>query len=342
MTSDSKSGTTSDRTSEALANAPVDALKSIYRRAVKIREAERSLQSLFADGLVPGFLHLTIGQEAVASAVSEWLGDGDTVSSNHRGHGHTLAKGVDLTGFFAEVLGRASGICGGRGGSMHVADLRLGMLGANGIVAAGLPITTGSALALKLRGRGEIAVVYFGDGALAEGLVHECLNIAKLWSLPVLFVCENNGWSEFSPTARQLAVRLQDLASAFGIAYLQVDGNDMLAMHDAAGQAIARMRQEGIPHILECATTRVRGHFEGDKQDYRPEGEAGEMSARDPIVIGRARLADLGVDADWIAAADAEAAAENARALQAALAAPTPDVASLLFDVYTPKGGPHG
>ncbi|MBH1974127.1 MAG: thiamine pyrophosphate-dependent dehydrogenase E1 component subunit alpha [Rhodobacteraceae bacterium] len=323
-------------------NAPIAALQSIYRRAVKIREAERSLQTLFADGLVPGFLHLSIGQEAVASAVSEWLGAGDTVSSNHRGHGHTLAKGVDLKGFFAEILGRASGICGGRGGSMHVADLGLGMLGANGIVAAGLPITTGSALALKLRGRGEIAVVYFGDGALAEGLVHECLNIAKLWSLPVLFVCENNGWSEFSPTARQLAVRLQDLAAAFGIAYDQADGNDMLAMHDAAGRAISRMRQEGTPHILECATTRVRGHYEGDKQDYRPEGEADAMAARDPLVIGRAQLAALGVDADWIAAADAEALAENAHALQAALAASLPDVSSLLNDVYTPEGTSHG
>lgn len=323
-------------------NAPTEAVKAIYRRAVVIREAEKALQQLFVDGRVPGFLHLSIGQEAIASAVSQFLTQGDTVSSNHRGHGHTLAKGVDLAGFFAEILGRATGICGGRGGSMHVADLGLGMLGANGIVGAGLPITTGSALALKARGKSEIAVVYFGDGALAEGLVHECLNIASLWSLPVLFCCENNGWSEFSPTERQLAFRLKDLAGTFGIAYAEADGNDMLAMHDAARDAIARMRRDCVPFILECRTTRVRGHYEGDKQDYRPEGEAEEMSARDPLAIGRRLLAGFGVAPDWIAATEAEVRAANAAALEAALAAPHPDVASLLDDVYTPTEARHG
>lgn len=320
-------------------NAPVASLKAIYRRALTIREAEQALQKLFADGRIPGFLHLSIGQEAVASAVSQWLGPDDTVSSNHRGHGHTLAKGVDLTGFFAEVLGRASGICGGRGGSMHVADLRLGMLGANGIVGAGLPITTGSALALKRRGKGEVAVVYFGDGALAEGLVHECMNIAALWELPVLFCCENNGWSEFSPTERQLSLKLSDLAAAYGIAYRQADGNDMLAMHTAAGEVIGAMRRDCRPAVLECRTTRVRGHYEGDKQDYRPEGEAADMAARDPLAIGRRQLADLGVPEDWVNAAEAEAQAANAAALEAALAAPLPEPASLLEDVYTAEAG---
>lgn len=323
-------------------NAPVEALKNIYRRAVVIREAEKTLQQVFVDGRVPGFLHLTIGQEAVASAVSEFLTPGDTVSSNHRGHGHTLAKGVDLTSFFAEILGRATGLCGGRGGSMHVADLNLGMLGANGIVGAGLPITTGSALALKLRGKGEISVVYFGDGAVAEGLMHECLNIAKLWSLPVLFCCENNGWSEFSPTERQLAVKLSDLAGAFGIDYREADGNDIADMHDAVSEVIGRMRRECIPYVLECHTTRVRGHFEGDKQDYRPEGQVDELSARDPLTIGRQRLADFGVTADWIETTDAEVKAANDAALETALSAPLPDPANLLVDVYTPKDTRHG
>lgn len=326
---------------KAAANNPAEALKSIYRRALIIREAEKALQQLFVDGKVPGFLHLSIGQEAVAAAVSEFLTSGDTVSSNHRGHGHTLAKGVDLTGFFAEILGRATGICGGRGGSMHVADLRLGMLGANGIVGAGLPITTGSALALKARGAGEIAVVYFGDGALAEGLVHECLNIAKLWSLPVLFCCENNGWSEFSPTERQLAVKLRDLAGAFGIAYAEADGNDVMAMHEAARAVIERMRLECIPHILECHTTRVRGHYEGDKQDYRPEDEADEMSARDPLAIARRRLAEFGVSSEWIDSTAAEVKAANTAALKTALDAPAPDIASLLTDVYTEGDARH-
>lgn len=323
-------------------NNPAEALKSIFRRAIIIREAELMLQQLFVDGKVPGFLHLSIGQEAVASAVSEFLTPGDTVSSNHRGHGHTLAKGVDLAGFFAEILGRATGICGGRGGSMHVADLRLGMLGANGIVGAGLPITTGSALAAKLRGKGEIAVVYFGDGALAEGLVHECLNIAKLWSLPVLFCCENNGWSEFSPTERQLATRLEDLAGAYGIAYAEADGNDVLAMYEAARDAIGRMRAEGIPHVLECRTTRVRGHYEGDRQDYRPGDEFAAMQARDPIAVARTRLGEFGVPPAWIADTEAEVKVANARALEAALAAPLPDPASLLTDVYTRAEVQHG
>jgi pyruvate dehydrogenase E1 component alpha subunit len=331
-----------EMSTEAVPSNPSDILKSIYRRAMVIREAEKTLQQLFVDGKVPGFLHLSIGQEAVAATVSEFLAPGDTVSSNHRGHGHTLAKGVSLTGFFAEILGRATGICGGRGGSMHVADLRLGMLGANGIVGAGLPITTGSALALKARGRNEIAVVYFGDGALAEGLVHECLNIARLWSLPVLFCCENNGWSEFSPTERQLSVKLKDLAGAFGIAYAEADGNDILAILEVARDAISHMRAECVPHILECRTTRVRGHYEGDKQDYRPSGEADEMSARDPIVIARRRLAESGVTADWVKTTDAEVKAANASALEAALSAPLPDAATLLADVYTAGETGHG
>ncbi|MBO0128516.1 thiamine pyrophosphate-dependent dehydrogenase E1 component subunit alpha [Agrobacterium sp. OT33] len=323
-------------------NEPVEALKAIYKRALMIRHAEKTLQVLFADGKVPGFLHLSIGQEAVASSISEWLREGDTVSSNHRGHGHTLAKGVDLEGFFAEILGRATGICGGRGGSMHVADLRLGMLGANGIVGAGLPITTGSALALKIKGQGDIAVVYFGDGALAEGLVHECLNIAKLWSLPILFVCENNGWSEFSPTHKQMAVKLADLAQAFGIGYLAADGNDIVAVHEAAGEAIGRVRRETIPFILECRTTRIRGHYEGDKQDYRPDGEAEEMAGRDPLAIAVQRLTELGVEVGWISDTQAQVEAENARALDAAMGAPMPDPSSLLDDVYTPEALSHG
>lgn len=323
-------------------NAPVAALKRIYRRALVIRHAEWTLQTLFAEGKVPGFLHLSIGQEAVPASVSEWLRDSDTVSSNHRGHGHTLAKGVKLDGFFAEILGRASGVCGGRGGSMHVADLRLGMLGANGIVGAGLPITTGSALALKLRGNGDIAVVYFGDGALAEGLVHECFNIARLWALPILFVCENNGWSEFSPSERQLAVKLEDLARAFRIDYRAVDGNDIVVVHEAAGEAIERMRRNTNPHILECQTTRVRGHFEGDNQGYRPADEIAGLGERDPLRIAAIRLGELGVAPDWLAEIEVEVEKENAYALEAALAAPLPDPVTLLDDVYTPLEAQHG
>lgn len=314
---------------------PQDDAKRRYREMLVIRRAEEELQKLFLDGQVPGFLHLSIGQEAVPVGVSSGLRDTDTVSSNHRGHGHTLAKGVDLVRFFAEVLGRETGLCRGRGGSMHVADLSRGMLGANGIVAAGLPITTGSALALKLRGRGDIAAVYFGDGALAEGVVHECLNISALWQLPVLFVCENNGWSEFSPTERQVATTLERLATAFGIAYAGVDGNRVDAVAAAAGRLIAAMRAAPAPAILECRTTRMRGHYEGDRQDYRDPADLAAMKARDPLQLARAAMAAAGVPDTWFAATAQAVEAEIAAALAEALAAPLPPVEGITADVYT-------
>lgn len=312
-----------------------DILLEKYGQMLLIRRAEERLQKLFADGLVPGFLHLSIGQEAVPVGVSHHLADADTVSSNHRGHGHTLAKGVDLNGFFAEILGKATGLCKGRGGSMHVADLNKGMLGANGIVAAGLPITTGSALALKMQGERHIAGVYFGDGALAEGVVHECLNIAALWSLPILFICENNGWSEFSPTDRQLATSLDKLAKAFGIKYASVDGNDVSKVSSAAERLIRTMRKTPSPAILECNTTRVRGHFEGDRQDYRNPHELSSLDARDPIHLAASALLKAGAEQSQLDEIARDVDARIEAAVEAALAAPLPNRADILSDVYT-------
>ncbi len=316
-----------------------DSLERLYRGMVLIRRAEERLQQLFADGAVPGFLHLSIGQEAVPVGVCSALRITDTVSSNHRGHGHALAKGVSLEGFFAEILGRATGVCKGRGGSMHVADFSVGMLGANGIVGAGLPITTGSALALKMRGEGSLATVFFGDGALAEGLVHECFNLAALWRLPVLFVCENNGWSEFSPSDRQIAASLEKLCAAYGIGHREIDGNDVVAVATVSADLVAAMREDSRPQVLECRTTRVRGHFEGDRQDYRDPAEVASLSARDPIVRARAALVAAGIDESVCDAIDAQVADEIETAVDAALAAPEPDVDDLLSDVYTPVGG---
>ena len=310
-----------------------DHQKTLYRNMLLIRRIEEALRQLFADGHVPGFVHLSIGQEAVPVGVSSHLRDSDTVSSNHRGHGHTIAKGVDPSAFFAEVLGRSTGLCKGRGGSMHVADLSKGMLGANGIVGAGLPITTGSALALKIRGNGDIAVVYFGDGALAEGVLHECFNIAALWGLPVLFVCENNGWSEFSPTANQVSFKLQALAKAYGIRYASVDGNVVAEVADGAGKLIDRMRKTPVPAVLECATTRVRGHYEGDRQDYREAGEVAGLDARDPLLLARGAMAE--VDAAWFDTVAQEVEAEVAAAVAAAKEAPLPDISDIAVDVYT-------
>lgn len=314
-------------------------LAQLYRQMLLIRRAEERLQKLFADGLVPGFLHLSIGQEAVPVGVSRALTDRDTVSSNHRGHGHTLAKGVDLAGFFAEILGRSTGLCKGRGGSMHVADLGKGMLGANGIVGAGLPITTGSALALKMQGQGNVAVVYFGDGALAEGVLHECLNMAALWQLPVLFVCENNGWSEFSPTARQLATSLEKLATAFGIGYATADGNRVAEVATTAERLVAAMRKTPAPAILECPTTRVRGHFEGDRQDYRDSAEIAALSERDPIRLCAAEMLQAGGSEAALAGIAEAVEALIEAATEAALAAPLPDSSDILADVYTIRAG---
>jgi TPP-dependent pyruvate/acetoin dehydrogenase alpha subunit len=313
----------------------LDSFKKLYEQMLVIRLAEQGLQKLFSDGLIPGFLHLSIGQEAVPVGVSSCLRDTDTVSSNHRGHGHTLAKGVDLEGFFAEVLGRATGLCRGRGGSMHVADLSIGMLGANGIVGAGLPITTGSALALKLKGEGDIAVVYFGDGAMAEGLVHECLNIAALWKLPVLFVCENNGWSEFSPTSRQMATSLDKLAIAFSIEYASADGNKVKEVAKTCERLVNEMRKIPRPMILECSTTRVRGHFEGDKQDYREAAELESLAERDPLLQAKKEMLETGVPDAWFSLIEETVAARVAKARESALAAPLPDAGNITSDVYT-------
>jgi pyruvate dehydrogenase E1 component alpha subunit len=312
-------------------------LLALYRRMLLVRRAEERLATLFADGEIPGFIHLSIGQEAVAVGVGAALAREDTVASNHRGHGHALGKGMRLGPFFLELLGKEAGICGGRGGSMHVADMGVGMLGANGIVGAGMSLALGSALALQVRGTSNIAAVFFGDGAVAEGLFHESLNLAVLWNLPLLFVCENNGWAEFSPTSRQIAFRLEALAAAFGIAYRGVDGNDVEAVHGAALETVGRMRHTPGPAMLECRTRRVRGHYEGDPQKYRV-GEEGSAVPEDPLVACEKRLAALGVAEAALREAEREILAEIEAAVAAARAAPEPAFGRARADVYTAAG----
>jgi len=230
-------------------------------------------------------------------------------------------------------MGRAEGICGGRGGSMHVADMSVGMLGANGIVAAGMSLAVGSALAFQIRKTSNIASVFFGDGAMAEGLLHESLNLAALWKLPLLFVCENNGWAEFSPSSSQIAANLEALVNAFGISYQCVDGNDVEAVHCTAQQVIERMRAEPGPCVLECKTVRVRGHYEGDPQKYRSGENTGEEN--DPLTRTRARLLAQNIAenalSDIARQIDSRIDAAVARARSAAL----PTIGSALADVYT-------
>ena len=308
------------------------ALLRCYEQLLTIRRCELRLQRLFAEGEVPGFIHLGIGQEAISVGVMSALGPTDTIASTHRGHGHALAKGMPLEGFFAELLARDSGVCRGRGGSMHVADMRIGMLGANGIVGAGLSIATGSALAHKLKRNGQIAVSFFGDGALAEGLLHECGNVAALMQLPLLLVCEANGWSEFSPASSQIAFDLAKWGEAYGIPYRQVDGNDVAAVAEAAAELTDAIRGGRGPALLTCTTSRWRGHFEGDAQKYR---SADEPAGRDPIVVAEEHLAAAGVGPQHLAQIAARVENEIEEAITMARAAPPARFDSALADVYT-------
>jgi pyruvate dehydrogenase E1 component alpha subunit len=302
---------------------------ALYRMVATIRRVEEALAALMAEGLIPGFIHLSIGQEAVAAGVMSVLTPADTITSTHRGHGHAIAKGMKLDAFFAELLARDSGACRGRGGSMHVADVANGMLGANGIVAAGLPIALGSAFAHKTLKRDAVAVAFFGDGAMAEGLLHESLNLARLWDLPVLFVCENNGWGEFLPTEHQIVFTLDKLAAAFGVPHRTVDGNDVASVAKAAGEVVAQVRKGG-PMILECLTSRVGGHYEGDPQRGRDPKEQVAARARDPVEIARARLKTA--EAERI---DREVTGEIAAAVAFARAAAEPIWEDAAASVYT-------
>jgi TPP-dependent pyruvate/acetoin dehydrogenase alpha subunit len=305
---------------------------SLYERLLLVRRCEERLMNLFASGEVPGFIHLSIGQEAVSVGVMNALRAQDTIASTHRGHGHAIAKGVALDTFFSELLAKDSGICRGRGGSMHIADMSVGMLGANGIVGAGVPIATGSALAHRAQSKGNVAVAFFGDGALAEGVVHESVNVARLWKLPILFVCEANGWSEFSPASSQIAFNLKSWAAAFDLPFVQVDGNDVVAVAQVAARLIDSLRAGGPPALLECVTKRVRGHYEGDAQKYRPRNE---VVGNDPIAVGKKYLERLGLAGSKIAAVEARVEEQIERAIATARAGAPANFQLALQHVYT-------
>ncbi len=306
------------------------ALIELYRRMVLIRAAEQQCGALFAAGEIPGFIHLSDGQEGVSVGVMASLRTDDTIASTHRGHGHALAKGLGLHAFFAELMGKADGACKGRGGSMHVANLSVGMLGANGIVGGGIAIALGSGLAQKLRGGDGLAVSFFGDGALAEGIIHECLNIAQLKTIPMLFVCENNGWSEFSPTSTQVAFTLGKLAAAYDIPYVAIDGSDVEQVANVAADVVARIRRDRGPVVLECSTTRIRGHYEGDSQRYRHDA----ASPADPLAITRAMLEQRGVALPELDGLEGAIRAEVEQAVDAARSGIEETLSEAQADVY--------
>jgi len=314
---------------------------ALFSSMLLIRRCEERLSRLFADGEVPGFLHLSLGQEAVAVGVCSALGPADTLASTHRGHGHALAKGVNLDGFFAELMGRETGLCMGRGGSIHVAEMGVGMLGANGIVGGGLSLALGSAWAHQVRGDQAVALAFFGDGALAEGVIHECLNIAALWKLPLIFVCENNGWSEFSPQSISLATQPQKLAAAFDIRYELADGLDVNQVAQKAQASVQHAREGAGPVMLECLTQRWRGHYEGDPQKYRPADDLAAARGKDPIERHSAAL--LAQDAGLAARIQQIEEAVLRRideAVERARLAPEPQVEGFGAGVYA-QGGLH-
>jgi TPP-dependent pyruvate/acetoin dehydrogenase alpha subunit len=308
---------------------------ALLEAMLRIRMFEERAAALFAQREITGGLHLSIGQEAAAVGVCAALEDGDYITSTHRGHHHCLARGADPARMMAELMGRRTGYCGGRGGSMHIADPALGILGANGIVGAGLPIAVGAALACQVRGNQRVAICFFGEGATDEGVFHESLNLARLWLLPVVFICENNQYSEMMPASAHMPVT--DVASravAYDVPGVAVDGNDVAAVHAAASDAVVRARSGLGPTLLEAKTYRWRGHYEGDPQRYRAPGEADHWRGLDPVERWRQHLLTTGRldDTTWQLIGDRTAAAIDA-AVEFARTSPPPEPGDLYLDV---------
>ena len=309
-------------------------LTDLYRTMVRIRAFEETALAAHQAGLMPGPLHVSIGQEAVAAGVCLNLRQDDRITSNHRGHGHAIAKGAGIAGMMAELFGRAGGHCGGKGGSMHIADFSVGMLGANGVVAGGIPIAVGAAQGLRMLGADAIVACFFGDGAINRGPFLEGLNWAALYRLGVLFVCEDNGVAAFTRAGEVTAgAGVAARAQAIGVAAESVDGNDAAAVDRAAAHLAASVRRGDGPRLLHLRTYRLLGHTSTDKAGWRPAQEVEEARARDPIARLRARLIGDGAAEAALDAIAAEAAAEMAAARDAALAAPWPDPATAWTDV---------
>ncbi|MBV7494092.1 thiamine pyrophosphate-dependent dehydrogenase E1 component subunit alpha [Pseudomonas sp. NPDC086112] len=314
-----------------------DQLLHAYRVMRTIRVFEERLHVEFATGEIPGFVHLYAGEEASAAGVMAHLGDDDCIASNHRGHGHCIAKGVDVYGMMAEIYGKKTGVCQGKGGSMHIADFEKGMLGANGIVGAGAPLVVGAALAARLKGTDSVAVVFFGDGGSNEGAVFEAMNMASVWNLPCLFVAENNGYAEATASNWSVACdHIADRAAGFGMPGVTVDGFDFFAVHEAASAAVERARAGEGPSLIEVKLTRYYGHFEGDAQTYRAPDEVKYFREHnDCLMQFRERTTRTGlINASQLDQIDSEVDLLIENAVRKAKSDPKPSAADLLTDVY--------
>jgi pyruvate dehydrogenase E1 component alpha subunit len=309
-------------------------LVEAYRVMRTIRAFEERVHAEIPNGEIPGAVHLYAGQEAVAAGVCAALTEDDYIASTHRGHGHAIAKGCDITAMMLELYGKAGGLCGGKGGSMHIADFEKGMLGANGVAAGGAPLACGSALSAKVLGREQVSVAFVGDGAANQGSFAETLNLAMVWTLPVVFVVEDNFYAQATGTRYHLqGLDVARRAAAYGMPAVIVDGTDYLAVRAAAEEAVERARSGGGPSLIECKAGRFFGHMEGfDQQGYRGEGEVDALrSDKDPITLFVDRTALTGAETSEV---DVTVAAAVEVAVATAKAAPQPDVAELLTDVY--------
>ncbi len=313
-----------------------DQMIRMFATMTRIRQFETKLQEFFAAGKIPGFVHLYIGEEAVAAGACASLRTEDYITSTHRGHGHLIAKGGDLKRMMAEIFGKRTGYCKGKGGSMHIADVELGILGANGIVGGGGPIANGAALAAKYRGEDRVAVCFFGDGASNQGTTQEALNLASAWTLPVVFVNENNGYGISCPTCKSMAVAdIADRAAAYDMPGVVVDGNDVMAVYEAVGEAVKRARKGEGPSLIECKTYRWRGHFEGDACVYREDCELEDWVKKDPIPRFENKLVAEGIlTAEKAEAVRKSIAAELDEAIAFAEQSPLPQPSEITEDVY--------
>ena len=313
---------------------------AMYRMMQEARLFEKRAHDLFLEGLIKGTSHLALGQEAVAAGFAAAMRPEDLVFCTYRGHVHTLLRGAPMAALMAELMGRANGICGGKGGSMHLTDVSHGAMGSYAIVGAHMPIAAGAAWAAKERDTGQVAVCFFGDGTTNIGAFHEALNLAVVWQLPVVYVCENNLYMEYTPIGEVTAVEhpAADRAAAYGLEPIVVDGNDVDEVYEVAARVIGRAREGGGPALVEAKTYRHGGHSRADPAKYRPEDEVEEWLARDPIPAYRARLLFAGIDPESIDRVEREALEQVDRATEEAKAGPFPDASALETELWADGG----
>ncbi|KKB36236.1 thiamine pyrophosphate-dependent dehydrogenase E1 component subunit alpha [Bacillus thermotolerans] len=314
-----------------------DKARWMYQKMLEIRKFEDKVHELFAQGILPGFVHLYAGEEAVAVGVCAHLNEKDSITSTHRGHGHCIAKGCDLDGMMAEIYGKVTGLCKGKGGSMHIADLDKGMLGANGIVGGGFPLACGAALTAKYKKTDNVSVCFFGDGANNHGTFHEGINLAAIWKLPVVFVAENNGYGEATPFSYASSCeQIVDRAKGYNIPGIRVDGKDVLAVYQAAEEAVQRARRGEGPTLIECVTYRNYGHFEGDAQTYKKDEEKKEhKTEKDAIIQFKKHLLSQQIlPENELTALEESVEKAVEHSVKFSEESPYPEASELLKDVY--------